>query len=1045
MAQLFQQKLIIPTAAHALVERDAIVARLDQAILTKRLVVLAAPAGWGKTTILAQWAARSRQPVVWYTLGPSDRDPHVFLEYLLHALAPVVPGARAIAEQLNSTSPQGLAERYRAAALEISGVDAPFALVLDDFHVMEDELAPAIPGTDLIFELLGAIMEYAAGCHLVLASRVLPDRQGLARMVVQQRATVFDYLTLQFTVADIQSLASASARLRLDDASAAHLAAQFGGWAAGIVLSLSQAAQGRDQLVPDGQVDVTQIYDFFAEQIVAPLDPELQCFLEDISVLEDLSPQRCNALRGRSDSARFLNDARRRGLFTAHRGEWLVYHSLFRDFLRSRLAQDPQREQALLRSAGDLYRDEDDIARAIDCYLAARAVDEVIALLQAAVPRFLQLSRQTLLLSCFERLSAHLAQSNQPQRLPPEVLLLQARVYRDLALWERAELALQLAAALGNPEVRAEAAIWHAELLSLQSDHERATRVLGTVAVAPLQPRLQFAYYCTAGRVQILSEQIDAAIASFEQAHTIILSSADVSSDPSTLATIYDLLGWAYVQQSNGPMALRYLQRADACWQAVGNRGRRTTTLNNLGVVALEERRYAEARAAFQSGLELARQTSRRREEVDLLCNMADLDLIEGHVGQALAVFREAYEIAVRMDLVASGEAAIGALWAAAIQGDVAEAGLWLQHVQAKEQPRALAARARSALARSLLLLRQPRPDLSAIVALAAQAGAAQSLISIDRMALALLRATIAFEQRGWSAASAEWEAFVQSSAGLPEPLLTHFVVFHRRLFDAAATSAPLARRLVAARQSASPRHWQIMALGNFACLVDGVACDLSPLHRALLVCLLDAGQQGLGVEQLWEQIWGESDISMSALHQALYRLRSQTGLSVAAREGVCNIYSPWEAIEYDVRALEKILGQPIGHQMIQRAAELYRGDFLLSAPLSAAHWADARRDHLRQRYLDALEGYATLVEREVPERAIQYYQRVLSIDGCREQTAARLMRLAAGSGNYSLVTETFEHLESSLRLLGATPETATRELLHVGAVRGMAKPSTVV
>lgn len=1045
MAQLFQQKLIIPTAAHALVERDTIVARLDHAIITKRLVVLAAPAGWGKTTILAQWAACSRRPVVWYTLGPSDRDPHVFLEYLLHALAAVVPSAGAIGEQLKTTSPQGLADRYRAAALEISNAEAPFALVLDDFHVMEDELAPALPGNDLIFELLGAIMEYATNCHLVIASRVLPDRQGLARMVVQQRATVFDYLTLQFTVADIQSLANTSAHLQLDDASAAHLAAQFGGWAAGIVLSLSQADQGRHQLPPDGHVDVTQIYDFFAEQIVAPLDSELQQFLEDISVLEDLSPQRCNALRGRSDSARFLNDARRRGLFTAHRGEWLVYHSLFREFLRSRLAQDPKREQALLRSAGDLYRNEDDIARAIDCYLAARAVDEAIALLQAAVPRFLQLSRQTLLLSCFERLSAHLAHNNQPQRLPPEVLLLQARVYRDLALWERAELALQLAEAVGNSEVRSEAAIWHAELLSLQSDYERSTRVLGTVAVASLPPRLQFDYHCTAGRTQILGGQIDQAIMSFEQAHTIILSSADVSSDPSALAKIYDLLGWAYVLRSDRPMALRYLQRADACWQAVGNHGRRTTTLNNLGVVALEERRYAEARAALESGLELARQTSRRREEVDLLCSLADLDLAEGQVALAFSGFREAFTLAVRMDLVTSDEAAVGALWTAAIQADAAESTLWLQIVEAREPLHGASIRARCALARSLLLLRQPRPDLGALAALAGKASAAQSLMPVDHMALALLRATIAFEQRGWAGASAEWEAFVQASAGQPEPLLIQFVVFHRRLFDAAAGSAAPARRLVAARQSKSPRHWQIMALGSFACLVDGIACDLSPLHRALLVGLLDAGQQGIGVEQLWEQIWGESDISMSALHQALYRLRSQTGLSVAAREGVCNIYSPWDAIDYDVRALEKIFSQPIGHQVIQRAVELYRGDFLLSAPLSAAHWVDARRDHLRQRYLDVLEAYATLVEREQPERAIQYYQRVLSIDGCREQTAARLMRLAAGSGNYSLVTETFEHLESSLRLLGAVPESATRALLHVGAPRGLAKRSTVV
>src|SRR5215211_5990250 len=120
MAKLFRQKLIVPTAAHTLIERDAIVARLDQAISSKRLVVLAAPAGWGKTTILAQWAPRSPQPVVWYTLGSGDRDPHVFLEYLLHTVAPVIPSVSALADQLATTSPRGLADLYHAAALEIA-------------------------------------------------------------------------------------------------------------------------------------------------------------------------------------------------------------------------------------------------------------------------------------------------------------------------------------------------------------------------------------------------------------------------------------------------------------------------------------------------------------------------------------------------------------------------------------------------------------------------------------------------------------------------------------------------------------------------------------------------------------------------------------------------------------------------------------------------------------------------------------------------------------------------------------------------------------
>ena len=241
--------------------------------------------------------------------------------------------------------------------------------------------------------------------------------------------------------------------------------------------------------------------------------------------------------------------------------------------------------------------------------------------------------------------------------------------------------------------------------------------------------------------------------------------------------------------------------------------------------------------------------------------------------------------------------------------------------------------------------------------------------------------------------AAGEWATFESRAAPLPEPLLLRFVPPHRRVFDAAGS--PLARRLIDALRLPAPSRWRIAALGAFGCAADGTACDLSPLHRALLVRLLDAGPQGLTVDRLWESVWGDSEISMAALHQALRRLRVQTGLTVAAREGHCAIRSPWEAIDYDVRAFEQALEPPIGREAIQRAMALYRGEFLPTAPLSAALWVETRRAHLQQRYLDALEQLAHAAEPESPQLAIHYYQQVLQVDGCREQTAARLSNVA--------------------------------------------------
>lgn len=1056
----FQQKLIIPTAARPLIERPQLLAQLDQAIRTKRVIALAAPAGWGKTTALAQWVERNGMPTAWYTLDGADRDPQVFLDYLLHSVAELVPSASRIVARLDEITPQGLAEVTQQVALAFADAPRHFALVLDDFHVLDDDQPQPIPGVSLVLALLASIAEYATKCHLVFASRTLPALHGLVRMVAQQRAAVFDYGALQFSRADTQRLAGITAGLTLSDETADKLTASVGGWVTGIVLSLDQTSMdggwpGSDRASltslaterePLIEANTGQMYAYFAEQILAPLPPDLQRFLEDTSVLEDLSPRRCDLLRLASDSAEYLDAIKRRGLFVSSRGGWLSYHSLFRDYLRSRLARDTQRCRALLRVAGDLYAAEEEVERALDCYLAAGADQQALDLLRAAVPRLRQRSRQTTLLTCFEHLQrtnpgsewARLADAAIPPAhtvrslpLPADLLLDEARVYSDLALWERAYLAIQLAETVGDVSIRAEARILSADLLVLQGDYTRAQATLAELDVAHLSDRLRLAYFVTAGRTHIIAGEIAAAIAELERAHTLAPALADAAEDPSSLADIYDNLGWAYATQGDRSSALRYLKRADACWQASGNHGRRALTLNNMGIMAMEEGRYAEARAAFDDGMTIARQTGRRREETVLRCSLAELDILEGDLDQAVARYTEAHALAVRLDIASSVEAAAaGALWAAVLSGDLALSQAWHDVAAAILAPAQPETRGRLALARAMLTLVQPRPDLGYVSVLSGEATAYEAYLSeTERAYAALLRAELVFTRSGWHRAQVEWESFAARAATLPELLLLRYVAPHRRLFEAAAPHTSFAARAIEALRRPEPSRWRVTALGGFECLVDGKPVDLSQLHRALLVRLLDAGPQGLAVERLWEAVWGDDEISMPALHQALRRLRLQTGLAASAREGAVAIRSGWPSIEYDVRELERALETPTQREAVQRAVSLYRGDFLPGAPLSATLWADARRAHLQQRYLDALEHYAAVVERESPQQAMHYYQQVLQVDGCREHTAAQLMRLAARYGNRTLVTATFEHLKGALRALGTAPEPATAAL----------------
>lgn len=1032
MTLRFQHKLSIPAPAFSLIERPYLLEHLEQTIATKQVVALAALAGWGKTTALAQWAQHTKLPVAWYTLDTTDRDPREFLDYVLAAVERHVPGATELLQRLDGTLPQALPELFRQAALVVAATPRPFALVLDDYHILEDENMPLLPGIELIFEFLARIAEYALNCHLILVSRTLPNLQGLARLVAQRRAVFFDYSVLQWNADDVQQLALSTGASQFTATDAEQLATQMSGWVTGIILLLDHGMHGQQPII-DLVADTWHVYAYFAEQIIAPLRPDILRFLEDTSILEDLSPQRCNVLRNAHDSGTYLTEVTRRGLFISQKGSWLSYHSLFRDFLRARLAHDPVRERILLLRAAELYRDEDDVERALECYLAARAEDDAITLLRDRIPVMRQRSRQNTLLACFERLAAYFEQAGRGRILPPDLLLAQVRVYGDLVLWERAALALRLAETVGDTQVGLEATILSAELLLLQGQAVQAQSVLQQIPYTNLSLRLQLEYCLTLGRGQILTGATAQAIAALESAYTLAPQVVALAQLPVQLAAIADNLGWAYAMQGNHTAALRHLKRADACWQASGNQGRRAMTLNNLGMIALEEGLLAEARGAFSTGLVVAHETARYREELYLQHSLAELEISAGNFDLARNLFQSAYELAVRIEVPASAAtSAAGALWAAALAGHSETVQHWLTVLLPLAEHSMLVVQVRQVFVEALsgrIILQR---DLAALEALCSEGEAlAQFLTPTERAYLSLLYVLAAYTSGGWDAASSLWSSFEQTVVSLPEAILRRFALAHPVIFQAAAEQSILARRIIATIDRPLQVRWNISVLGQFACLIGGAMCELSPLHRTILVRLLDAGEAGLTVERLWEEVWGDSDIRMSALHKALFRLREQTGLSMAARAGHCAIQTPWNSIQYDAQLFERAIATANTPVEFEQALALYHGDFLPGAALSAALWVDRRRLQLQQQYLDGLERLSHILEENDPRQSIQLYQQILAIDGCREETAARLMRLAARQRNHALVSATFEQLTGALRTLGAAPEPATVALLH--------------
>jgi LuxR family transcriptional regulator, maltose regulon positive regulatory protein len=346
---LLATKLYMPASRPGLVPRPRLLARLDEG-LAQGLVLVCAPAGYGKTVLLADWARRGRQPVAWLSLDAGDNDPARFWRHAVAALDRARPGiGERVAPLLGPPAPSSFQGLVTALINNLAADEA--LLVLDDYHVI---------GSQQVHESLAFLLEHRpAAIGVVLASRSDPPL-ALARLRARGQLTEVRVAELRFARAEAGELLRQAASA-LPDASVAALAARTEGWAAGLQLAaLSLRGQA------DAAAFVTAftgshryVLDYLAEEVLEGQPGPLRTFLLETSVLERLSGPLCDAVTGREGSQGLLEEAERAGLFLIPLDEvrgWWRYHHLFADLLRARLQQElPGRAAQLHRNAAAWY------------------------------------------------------------------------------------------------------------------------------------------------------------------------------------------------------------------------------------------------------------------------------------------------------------------------------------------------------------------------------------------------------------------------------------------------------------------------------------------------------------------------------------------------------------------------------------------------------------------------------------------------------------------------------------------------------------------
>ncbi len=387
---LLETKLYVPKWRAGLVPRPRLIERLDQGI-ERKLTLVSAPAGFGKTTLLAEWLAAtpaSERPAACVSLDQSDNNPTRFWAYVISALQTVQSGVGEYAiSLLHSPQPPPIESLLTILINEISAIRDGFALILDDYHVID---SPSVhSAVTFLIDHLPSQM------HLVIASRSDPPLP-LARLRVRSELTELRAADLRFTPDEAAAFLNEVMGLDLSAGDVAALEARTEGWIAGLQLA-ALSMQGREDvagLIQAFAGDDRYIVDYLVEEVLQRQPERVRSFLLHTSILDRLSGPLCDAVTGQEDSKRMLEGLERGNLFVVpldDKREWYRYHHLFADVLQAHsMKEQPEQVPIRHRRASEWYEHSGLPAEAVHHALAAEDFERAAGLVELAAPATLR-------------------------------------------------------------------------------------------------------------------------------------------------------------------------------------------------------------------------------------------------------------------------------------------------------------------------------------------------------------------------------------------------------------------------------------------------------------------------------------------------------------------------------------------------------------------------------------------------------------------------------------------------------------------------------
>lgn len=371
-----QTKLHAPMRREC-VSRQRLVAQL---LAPRRLALICGPAGWGKTTLLTEWAEADERPFAWLSLDHGDNDRVRFWLSVVEALRRVEP--RLGSRVLPILGAPGVDLRHETVPVlvnELLELERPTVLVLDDYHVLEN--------TEIHTDVEYLVHHLPAGVELALATRVEPPLP-IGRLRARGELVEVDTAALGFSEEETEALLNGLHGLGLTAAEVWALQRRTEGWPAGLYLA-TLSLRGRDDaesFIERFAGDDRLVVDYLAGEVLAGEEERVRSFLRRTSILERLSTPLCAAVTGTDDAGAALAQLERSNLFLIPLDttrDWYRYHHLFGELLRLELRRtEPALEAELHRRAARWLLDMDLVSDAIQHTIAAgdnREAAELIA------------------------------------------------------------------------------------------------------------------------------------------------------------------------------------------------------------------------------------------------------------------------------------------------------------------------------------------------------------------------------------------------------------------------------------------------------------------------------------------------------------------------------------------------------------------------------------------------------------------------------------------------------------------------------------------